>query len=345
MYCDEVEIEAVTVMQILYAAKKYSVQGLVDNCTRFLQVNINIDNVCCILEQAHLFDELLLYNECLDFIYDNAEDVMTLDHFSTLCATCTEDIISSDRLFVDEKVVFESMLIWADNVCESKELEGTDNNRRDALGDLLYHIRFPLLSLSYYADVVSKCDVLSQGEKLDVYQYLCSSDPSASVSNFSMRYRAKKSFQTCNRFKYTSENSDWAQKGKKDAVSFTCCHPIWLQGVVLYGSKDTSTPYDVSLKLLGADDIELCHLRSNVTTNPSEQTVNVYFGNPVKIFPKVQYTVEVVMVGPKSYYGENGRRKVPCSNVTFELISSSRSNNSTNVFTGQIPGLIYSLWL
>ena len=52
LYCDEVKVTNENVNNLLYAAKKYAVKGLVDQCLKTLEASICVKNVCEILEQV-----------------------------------------------------------------------------------------------------------------------------------------------------------------------------------------------------------------------------------------------------------------------------------------------------
>ena len=57
LYTDDIELEGDDVIQILYLARKYILQDLVQKCTDYLQNNIRIDNVCAILKDSVQFGE------------------------------------------------------------------------------------------------------------------------------------------------------------------------------------------------------------------------------------------------------------------------------------------------
>ncbi|XP_063396004.1 BTB/POZ domain-containing protein 6-like [Mytilus trossulus] len=350
LYCDDDSVvDSDSVMALLYAAKKYSIYSLEDVCKQFLKDNINFDNACLILEQSHAFDEKDLYEECLKFIWKNGEEILEMSCVKDLCEKCMQDIIASDALNADEKLVYECVVSWSEIQCIKKKMEVNDQNQREVLSNILYQVRFPLMPLSYFADHVSEKQILSPEEKLNLYKYLCQSR-SGAVTPFISRYRSKKTSLHCKRFKGMVDSSDWVQKGKKDAVSFSCSVPILMHGVCMYRSGLTGAPYDIRLELYDESDNQLTCVHR--TEDTIESTVEgrflfpVLFDQPLKILSCSYYTIVVKMIGPKSFYGERGRKKVVCGNVTFEFISApNRSTNSTNVFTGQIPVILFSPWL
>ena len=56
LYCDEIDLEADTVLAVLYAAKKYIVPHLARSCVRFLETSLSAKNACVLLSQSRLFE-------------------------------------------------------------------------------------------------------------------------------------------------------------------------------------------------------------------------------------------------------------------------------------------------
>jgi len=68
MYSEKAKVSNETALPLMYAAKKYLLLDLVDQCQRFLQENLKVDNVCCTLELSLTFDEHDLKERCLSYI-------------------------------------------------------------------------------------------------------------------------------------------------------------------------------------------------------------------------------------------------------------------------------------
>ena len=64
LYCGQASVDTDNVKQLLYAAKKYAVKGLVDECLAFLESSVNVQNVCNILEQVCVLNNLFLHATC-----------------------------------------------------------------------------------------------------------------------------------------------------------------------------------------------------------------------------------------------------------------------------------------
>ena len=65
IYGDQVSINEDTVLLLLYAAKKYDVPCLEYLCRSYMDLNMDPDNVCTILDQAIIFDCADLRSKCL----------------------------------------------------------------------------------------------------------------------------------------------------------------------------------------------------------------------------------------------------------------------------------------
>ncbi|KAH3751312.1 hypothetical protein DPMN_185865 [Dreissena polymorpha] len=86
IYTDEVSVGHGNVKDLLYAAKKYAVKGLVKKCLAFLQSSINKENVCSVLEMGHTYNGKDLEASCIRFIHENAKEVScSLVHLPKLC--------------------------------------------------------------------------------------------------------------------------------------------------------------------------------------------------------------------------------------------------------------------
>lgn len=66
MYTDETNIRSFEkACSVYYAAKKYMLPYLEKECTWFISLNLDPQNVCRAYELALLFDENLLVEKCL----------------------------------------------------------------------------------------------------------------------------------------------------------------------------------------------------------------------------------------------------------------------------------------
>lgn len=152
MYFEAKEMNEHSVIGTLYAADKYDVTDLVEICRSFLESNIKEDTVCVIMENAKMFNMADLYSKCKTFIF-NCSDTTVFDSpgFLDLGKECLKGIIESDDLPLDETLIYQSLIRWARHHCEREHLDKSDPKQlRSMLGDLLYEIRFPAMSLEVF---------------------------------------------------------------------------------------------------------------------------------------------------------------------------------------------------
>jgi hypothetical protein len=68
LYCDEIQLEADTVLATLYVAKKYIVPHLARACVTYLETSLTAKNACLLLSQSRLFEEPDLMQRCWEVI-------------------------------------------------------------------------------------------------------------------------------------------------------------------------------------------------------------------------------------------------------------------------------------
>lgn len=245
LYCEDTDIKPDLVLQLLYAAKKYSIQSLVKVCVKYLELDRSADNICTIFEQSYIFDEQDLQVKCMAYIRNHAADVLLSEDFLELSPHCLELILQDDLLRVNEQTILTSVLKWASNKCSKKGKEVNAENQRAELGNLLYLIRFPLMGKEYYTDIISEMDILSDKEKVELFKFYYRKG--SKTSTFITQERSEKMdefdtkesedtrpIQTCIRYQSVYEDGSWYCGGEPDAIAFTTNRPITLHGVLVY---------------------------------------------------------------------------------------------------------------
>jgi hypothetical protein len=193
IYTDDVNLDGKHVMECLYAAKKYALHGLFNKCLQFLEVAINVESSCAILEQTKFYGETRLQEKCFDYIVENSNGVFRTDGFRTLSYDSLYQIIECNHLASDESVIFTAAKIWAEHQCKTKNLEVTPVNVRSCLGDIIYLIRFPVMSIETFAQQVATTEILTSEEMLKLYHHLATKSSSLEkadmIGKFSCRRR------------------------------------------------------------------------------------------------------------------------------------------------------------
>lgn len=356
LYCEDTDIKPDLVLQLLYAAKKYSVQSLVKVCVKYLELDRSADNICTIFEQSYIFDEQDLQEKCMAYIRNHASDVLHSNDFLELSPHCLELILQDDLLRVDEQTVLTNVLKWATNKCLKKGKVVNGENQRAELGHLLYLVRFPLMGKDHFTDVVSEMDILSDKEKVELFKYFYqkgSKTPTFVTHERSEKmdeYDSKDSedtrpIQTCIRYQAVYEDGSWYCGGEPDAISFTTNRQITLHGVLVYGSYIGEGVYDITCSLYDIADHEVATRRTRLKTSESQYTYPVLLEHPVVITNSKKHTVVVKLTnaeGLDTYQGKGGITTVNCGLVRFTFSKSKYSRNGTDTKIGQIPGLLFT---
>lgn len=104
LYCDEIQLEADTVLSTLYVAKKYIVPHLAKACVNYLETSLKAKNACLLLSQSRLFEEPELLQRCWEVIDAqvcesnenlSAVGLQSSSSYSSLCLEYSQSSLSS----------------------------------------------------------------------------------------------------------------------------------------------------------------------------------------------------------------------------------------------------------
>lgn len=105
MYTDKININNVDkAFDLCYAAKKYMLPYVVDNCTKFLWSVLCPKNACRAYEFAKLFEEPSLQEKCLQIICTKTMDVINDISFEEVELSTIITILDQDALNVDNEL-------------------------------------------------------------------------------------------------------------------------------------------------------------------------------------------------------------------------------------------------
>ena len=169
MYYNGAELTGGNVVRVMYAARKYLLDGLVEHCELFLNTKITTDNVCTILDDCIRYNENELVDTCHHFVDRNVKNVVNSDHFQRISEAGLRVLLSSDLLGeVEEVDLFKACIKWA-----QMQQTGDDKGRRsvrDILGPLLYEVRFVgRMSVKEICDI--RHDILTSDEQLALMRH------------------------------------------------------------------------------------------------------------------------------------------------------------------------------
>ncbi|CAG2166279.1 unnamed protein product [Oppiella nova] len=341
MYCDDICLEADNVLASLYAAKKYLVPHLARACVSYLETSLTARNACILLSQSLLFEEPDLMQRCWEVIDAQAELALASDGFVDIDFQTLESILSRETLNAKELSIFYASLLWANSECQRRELEITADNQRKVLGNALFLVRIPAMSLEDFANGPAQSGLLTLQETTDIFlNYTAAVKP---ILQFPTIARLGLKVQICHRFQSSAYRSNqWRYRGRCDSIQFSVDKRIFVVGFGLYGSSNGAADYKVKIELKRMGKV-LAENHTKFFSDGSSNTFNVYFEHPIQIEADTFYTASAILDGQElSYFGQDGLTEVTINgNVSFQFQCSSDSTNGTGVQGGQIPEIIF----
>ena len=184
MYTDEVECDAESVTELLYISTKYQVYPLTERCGTFLKDAMDTGNVCTILNQANMFAISELMAEALSYIGVHASSVFENADFLKLTKSSLSKILSFDNINAPECDILKSVLNWADHQCTDHGLDRNGAQKRTILGELLFKIRIPTLTLEHFSEIIAETGILHNDEELAFYRYFSKGTKNEYVAKF-----------------------------------------------------------------------------------------------------------------------------------------------------------------
>ena len=357
LYCDDILLEADTVLPTLYAAKKYMVPHFERACVEYLEANVDASNACLLLSQSQLYEEPELEHLCLDVIDSQAQEVLQSDSFVDIDYQTLQQILSRDTLFTDETVVFAAARRWAEAECTRQGRDTSPQQCRGVLGDALYLVRLPTMTPGDFTNGPGQSGLLSQQEVIDIlFHFTADNKPELRFPN-TCRWEAIKrsTHRVCRRFKLLSESLCLTGRRWEASVGiqFTVDKTISVIGFGLYRYVGHSGyAIDIALKLSGT---VLRQKKRNIQTDarpdhtahhPSNQIVRVLFDHPCRLEANTYYTVSlsVSRIDLNSFYGISGMCQVKCGDINFTFRDIPGPRSFTNVDQGQIPEILFHCW-
>lgn len=270
-----------------------------------------------------------------------------------------ESVLGRETLNCKEMHLLEAALNWAGAECTRREIEPTPQNKRAVLGNALYLVRIPTMTLEEFANGAAQMGILTQQETIDIFFHFTANNkpslqyPTKPRAGLKSQVKQKTKilpqslintfyFKVCHRFQSCAYRSNqWRYRGRCDSIQFSVDRRIFVMGFGLYGSSNGAADYNVKIELKRLGRV-LAENNTKFFSDGSSNTFHVYFDNPIQIEPETFYTASAILDGGElSYFGQEGMSEVTVGTVTFQFQCSSESTNGTGVQGGQIPELIF----
>ncbi|KAL3081766.1 hypothetical protein niasHS_011851 [Heterodera schachtii] len=181
-------------LDVLKAADKYNIKGLVNECANFPVEKLT--NVFVAIEKALLLNMEDFTLRCLRYIDQNARKLFNTVAFLQIHQDLLCVILERDQLRSSEIEIWNAALRWADEQCSKNSIECSAEKRRKMLGPALFNIRFTLMRKEEFTKSIVSTDVLTTEEVDSIDQHY--SNPKLS----DLPGLIKLKFPTHQRYKY-----------------------------------------------------------------------------------------------------------------------------------------------
>eukprot|EP00462_Mataza_sp_D1_P024806 CAMPEP_0175126378 /NCGR_PEP_ID=MMETSP0087-20121206/3816_1 /TAXON_ID=136419 /ORGANISM="Unknown Unknown, Strain D1" /LENGTH=605 /DNA_ID=CAMNT_0016408275 /DNA_START=42 /DNA_END=1859 /DNA_ORIENTATION=+ len=173
IYTDRVSLKSENLLEVLFAAKKYQLDGLIKACMTNLRDDLTTSNCCSFLKSAPAWmDETSVI---LQYIYENADQVLLLGDVPDLAPELVETILQANELDLEEVDVFKFLLRWAKHEVQKNSKKPANINAAvKALltsNGFLQHIRFPIITADQLAVTVAPTGLLSVAQINELFRY------------------------------------------------------------------------------------------------------------------------------------------------------------------------------
>ena len=260
LYTDECNFTTDNALFMLYLAKKYIVPSLAEKCLEFFEANFAGENVFILMQQAIQFDEKKLEEICWHFIDLETSEVVVCDGFTDISQATLVELLKREPLNVEEVDLFKAVLKWSEAECSRKGIEANAKNKRAAMGNAIYQIRFASMTLQDFGQNASQSGIFTPDEMLLFYDNFSGVERTSEVWNMSAETRAKEDILLrCGIFGRCRDMSMFSAKDKErtaaqskvstwgDAVDVSFSKPVKIHGVRLHGADQGE--YNVKLEV------------------------------------------------------------------------------------------------
>ncbi|CAB4023698.1 BTB POZ domain-containing 6 [Paramuricea clavata] len=330
LYTDECNLTTNNAVFVLYLAKKYIVPSLAEKCFEYFDANFAAENVLILLQQAIQFDENKLEEKCWDFIDLKANEVVASDGFSDINQATLVELLKREPLNLEEVDLFKAVLKWSEAECSRKGIEANAKNKRAAMGDAIYQIRFVSMTLQDFAQNVSQSGILTPEEMLLFYETFGGIEKTSEIWNMSETRAKEDILLRCCRFDcyglhlVSKTVSTW-----EDTLGISFSKPVKLHGVRLLGEKGKE--YKVKLEIWSWIIEKKFH--SEQDNRGISQGFDVMLPLPIKVQANVPVHLKTTITGcRRTNFDARVRKTVKTNGITINFITKNDNDFDEIIF-------------
>ncbi|XP_055350055.1 BTB/POZ domain-containing protein 3-like isoform X2 [Paramacrobiotus metropolitanus] len=150
---------------------RYDIPLLTEHCSRFIFGDLNAGSCLTYLENAVKWRADEFVDPCLMVVDAYGESILRFKRFIQIERKMLEMILRRSSLRASENAIYVAVEKWATAACTRNNEEPTAANRRRILGEVLFLVRFPLMSDTELLDGPATSGLLLEAELLDIYRH------------------------------------------------------------------------------------------------------------------------------------------------------------------------------
>ena len=323
LYTEEYSATPENALNVMYLAKKYMVPLLVDKSVEILIDGIEPNNVLPILESATQFSISDLEEKCWQVVDLHTTKSIESSHFLDINKSTLGELLKRDTLTISEVQLFHWVLKWSDNQCELNGVSVTLENRRSFLGDLVYQLRFLVMSKSEFTNKIVPAGLLTKEEVTLILRRFEEQDPKGQPLLWNItKQRAYFIRVICVTVSmksacpsWTDELVSWISRKVDDDrgdnwhfrisntsyLQFKVDTPAMLHGLRLLGGPDDGE-YEVVIEIEGLERRMSGKYVSTFAELSASYGFDVMLPTPLRVDPNKFIGVSVSIRKPQSYY-------------------------------------------
>ena len=153
-------------LQVLHLVLQYQVTSFDTTCKNYLKPTAQ--DTFTFLEQFLELKAERYISTCFDYIDTFADGYFTSEYFLNIKLGTLDVLLRRDTLDYREVKLFKAVVKWVDHQCSLQNLETSYENRRKILGNVIYNIRFLLMTLDEFTTDVIGVDILNDQESIGI---------------------------------------------------------------------------------------------------------------------------------------------------------------------------------
>lgn len=165
IYCGSLKLPCVAeAVDVYILANRYQMDKVFHQCSRFLQNNLDKDNLPMVYDTASLFEDKALQEKCSEIINATENSTMPRSNIEQLGRKSLRHFLEQDFSLLSEVYLFKGLISWAANHLGDQSSNSFTLNQRHQVEEFLPLIRFLTMTTDEFVENVLPTNVLTPKE-------------------------------------------------------------------------------------------------------------------------------------------------------------------------------------